>query len=127
LRHDLRLSRPAAAQIRQQVVDRQRQTGRTAVDDNQVAGTVADAGGRDAEQLAERIAWHDLRAEARVWGEEGRTERYAHFRLTFDSGIVKFIWSDSLPLPPTPSPKRRGGAREVFPPLRLGEGVGGRG
>src|SRR5262249_48343073 len=30
------------------------------------------------------------------------------------------------PPPPTPSPKRRGGERQVLlPPLRLGEGVGG--
>src|SRR5262245_3457304 len=31
------------------------------------------------------------------------------------------------PLPPAPSPKRRGGAERLTPPLRFGEGVGGRG
>src|SRR5262249_41911382 len=31
------------------------------------------------------------------------------------------------PLPPAPSPKRRGGAEGLPPPLRLGEGAGGRG
>src|SRR5262249_52776756 len=31
------------------------------------------------------------------------------------------------PLPPAPSPERRGGAEEFSPPLRLGEGAGGRG
>ena len=34
---------------------------------------------------------------------------------------------DREPLPPTPSPKRRGGAGISAPPLRYGEGVGGRG
>src|SRR5262249_35142714 len=64
LGHDLRLPRPAAAQVRQQVLDRERQSGGAAVDDEQIAGPVADAGGRDTEQLAEGIAWHGLRTAA---------------------------------------------------------------
>ena len=58
LRDDLRLPRPAAAQVGQQVLDAERQTGRAAVDDDEVARAVADAGGGDAEQFAEGVAWH---------------------------------------------------------------------
>src|SRR5207253_2646817 len=46
---ELRLAGPAAAQVGQQVVLGQRQAGRAAVDDDDVAGAVADAGGGDAE------------------------------------------------------------------------------
>ena len=60
LRDDLRLSRPAAAQIGQQIVDAQRQAGRTAVDDGDIAGAMADAGGGDAKQFAEGVAWHGI-------------------------------------------------------------------
>src|SRR5207248_2964423 len=59
LRDDLRLPRAPPAQVGQQVLDAQRQARRAAVDDDQVAGAVADAGGGDAEQLAEGVAWHD--------------------------------------------------------------------
>ena len=55
---DLRLARPAAAQVGQQVLGAQRQAGRAAVDDDDVAGAVADAGGGDAEQLAEGVSRH---------------------------------------------------------------------
>src|SRR5262249_11321128 len=58
LADDLGLAGAAAAQVGQQVLDRQRQPRRAAVDDGEVAGTVADAGRGDAEQLAERIAGH---------------------------------------------------------------------
>src|SRR5207247_595592 len=47
---DLRLPRPAAAQVGQQILNAQRQAGRTAVNDCKVAGTVADAGRGDAKQ-----------------------------------------------------------------------------
>ena len=56
---DLRLARPAAPQVGQKVVHAQRQAGRAAVDDEEVAGAVADAGRGDAEQFAEGIAWHE--------------------------------------------------------------------
>ncbi len=53
LRDDLRLPRPAAAQVGQQVIDAQRQAGRAAVDDDDVTRTVADPSRGDAKQLAE--------------------------------------------------------------------------
>src|SRR5204862_7605465 len=40
---------------------------------------------------------------------------------------VYAVQGREAPLPPTPSPKRRGGAEGLAPPLRFGEGVGGRG
>ena len=59
LRDDLRLPGATTVQIGQQIVDRKRQTGRAAVDDAEVAGTVTDAGRGDAEQFAEGICWHN--------------------------------------------------------------------
>src|SRR5262249_27355792 len=47
LRDDFRLPRPPAAQIREQILDRQGQARRTAIDDGEVAGSVANAGGGD--------------------------------------------------------------------------------
>ena len=65
---NLRLSRTTAAQVGQQVVHAQRQAGRATVDDEEVAGAVADAGRGDAEQFAEGIAWHDLNlSRSRPW------------------------------------------------------------
>src|SRR5205823_3977233 len=56
---ELRLPRPAAPQVGQEVLGAEGQPGRAAVDDEQVAGAVADAGRGEAEQLAERITGHD--------------------------------------------------------------------
>src|SRR5438105_85109 len=59
LRHDLGLAGPATAQIGHQIIHRKRQTGRTAVDNQQIARSMTHAGRGDAKQLAEGIAWHD--------------------------------------------------------------------
>src|SRR5262249_34860643 len=56
LRDELRLARPAAAQVGQQVCFTKRQAGGAAVDDADVAWTMTDARRGDAEQLAEGIA-----------------------------------------------------------------------
>jgi len=56
---DLRLPRSATAQVGKEVVRAERETRRTAVNDNDVTGAVTDAGGGDAEQLAESVACHE--------------------------------------------------------------------
>src|SRR5205823_5072346 len=60
LRDDLRLAGAAPPQIGQQVVDAEREAGRTAVDDAHVPRPMTDAGGGDAKQFSEGIARHDL-------------------------------------------------------------------
>ena len=60
LRDNLGLPRPPAAQIRKKVVHTERQAGRAAVDNAQIARPVADACGGDAEQFAEGISWHAI-------------------------------------------------------------------
>ena len=56
---EFRLPRPTAAEVGQEIFDRQLETRRAAVDDAQVAGAVADPGGGDAKELAERVACHE--------------------------------------------------------------------
>src|ERR1019366_8982269 len=51
LRNNARLAGPAAAQVRQQVVNAQGQARRATVDDAKIARPVADAGRGDAKQL----------------------------------------------------------------------------
>src|SRR6266511_3692982 len=46
-------------------------------------------------------------------------------RVTPSENAVERYWT--RPLPPAPSPKRRGGESPCAPPLRFGEGAGGRG
>src|SRR5262249_2344069 len=64
LRDDLRLPGAAAAQVGEEVVHAERQAGRAAVDDGEVARSVADAGGGGAAQSAEGVAWHDRSSSA---------------------------------------------------------------
>ena len=58
LGNELGLTGAAAAEVGQEVLDAERHSGRTAVDDDDVTRPVADAGGGDAEQLSEGIACH---------------------------------------------------------------------
>ena len=58
LRGDLRLPGPAALEIGQQVVLGERQSGRAAVDDDDVGGAVRLAGGGHAKQVAEGGTGH---------------------------------------------------------------------
>src|SRR5262249_4696220 len=53
LRDDFRLPRPAATQIGEHIIDGKRQARGTAIDDAQVAGSVADPGRGHAEAFAE--------------------------------------------------------------------------
>ena len=78
---ELRLPRPAAAQIGQQIVHAQRQTRRAAVDDAQIAGTVADAGGGDAEQFAEGVSRHN-RIILPLWVTLGGGNRVEQLRCS---------------------------------------------
>ncbi len=55
LRGDARLPGPAAVEVGQQVLDREREPGRAAVDDDDVARPVALAGGGDAEGLPKEL------------------------------------------------------------------------
>ena len=60
LRDDFALAGPAAVEVDHQIVDRQLDAGRHAVDDDDISRPVALPGRRDAKGLSERIARHEF-------------------------------------------------------------------
>ena len=115
----------APLEVGKEVRDRQLQPGRAAVDDAQVAGAVAHAGGGHAEQLAEGVACHAVNYSgpppmAPGWSGRGGNGKVmlmgghlpAADRVVTDGGRTcegRSPWRCCSAVPPRPDPRRTAG------------------